>query len=244
MISESAEMTAELHVTELLPAHALECLDLDEERLVVEHLATCAICRAEFESLQFVTDQLALAAPNVAPPAALKKRLMERARPKPSLTIPESRPSWAERLAVFWRRAAPVWGAVSLVLALAWLVNNLILQQRAATPTKSMRTVVLTGADAAPDATGTIVISLDGEHGTLVVDGLPPLDEAQQYQLWLIKNGERTSGGVFSVSSEGYGALWVSAPLPLSTYSSFGVTIEPAGGSPGPTGDKVLGDSL
>jgi anti-sigma-K factor RskA len=62
--------------------------------------------------------------------------------------------------------------------------------------------------------------------------------------LWLIQDGQRTSGGVFSVSDEGYGSLWISSPEPLATYSAFGITIEPAGGSPGPTGDKVLGSPL
>jgi anti-sigma-K factor RskA len=31
---------------------------------------------------------------------------------------------------------------------------------------------------------------------------------------------------------------------PLKAFSTFGITIEPAGGSPGPTGDKVLGGGL
>jgi anti-sigma-K factor RskA len=107
-----------------------------------------------------------------------------------------------------------------------------------------MRVVALAGTEAAPAATGTIVISGDGEYGTLVVDGLPPLDAARQYQLWLIEDGQRTSGGVFSVSSEGYGAMEIASPEPLSRYSAFGITVEPAGGSPGPTGDKVLGSAL
>ena len=88
------------------------------------------------------------------------------------------------------------------------------------------------------------MVSTDGEHGTLVVDGLPALDEERQYQLWLIEDGQRTSGGVFSVNPEGYGSLWVLSPEPLSGYSAFGITIEPAGGSPGPTGAKVLGSTL
>jgi anti-sigma-K factor RskA len=33
----------------------------------------------------------------------------------------------------------------------------------------------------------------------------------------------------------------VVAPQPLDTYSALGITIEPAGGSPAPTGPKVLG---
>jgi anti-sigma-K factor RskA len=117
-----------------------------------------------------------------------------------------------------------------------------------------MHTIALSGTQAAPAATGLIVISLDGHHGTLVVDRLPELDEAQQYQLWLIKDGQRDlwlikdgqrdNGGVFSVSHEGYGSVWLDSPQPLVDYSAFGVTVEPAGGSSGPTGEKVLGGSL
>jgi anti-sigma-K factor RskA len=107
-----------------------------------------------------------------------------------------------------------------------------------------MRTINLVGTEKAPQATGLLVMSVDGERGTLVVDGLTPLGEDQEYQLWLIQDGQRTSGGVFSVNRKGYGSLWVSSPQPLSTYSGFGITIEPAGGSPGPTGDKVLGSPL
>ena len=70
---------------------------------------------------------------------------------------------------------------------------------------------------------------------------MEPLDDAQQYQLWLIRDGERTSGGVFSVSQSGYTAMQVYSREPLASFDAFGITIEPYGGSPGPTGDKVLG---
>jgi anti-sigma-K factor RskA len=98
--------------------------------------------------------------------------------------------------------------------------------------------------DAAPKATGKLLISMDGEYGTLVVDGLPPLDAGHQYQLWLIRDGQRTSGGLLTVNAHGYGVLEISAPEPLVRYPSLGVTIEPMGGSPGPTGEKVLGGDL
>jgi anti-sigma-K factor RskA len=67
------------------------------------------------------------------------------------------------------------------------------------------------------------------------------LGSDQQYQLWLVLDDERTSGGVFSVDYYGYGAMVIHAPRPLNEYTSFGVTVEPAGGSPAPTGEKVLG---
>ena len=60
----------------------------------------------------------------------------------------------------------------------------------------------------------------------------------------IIRDGQRASGGVFAVNDEGYGVLEVSSPDPLASYSAFGVTIEPEGGSPGPTGDKVLDGGL
>jgi len=104
-----------------------------------------------------------------------------------------------------------------------------------------MQIVTLLGTEIEPQASGLIVISRDGRHGTLVVDDLPALDETREYQLWLIRDGQRISGGVFSVSTDGYANQWIGAPEPLTAYSSFGVTIEPTGGSPGPTGEKVLG---
>jgi anti-sigma-K factor RskA len=134
-----------------------------------------------------------------------------------------------------------------LVLIVALAVGNLTLRQQSDEPktvSGGMRIVSLAGTEAAPDAFGTLIISADGEYGTLVVDGLPPLDEGYQYQLWLIKDDQRTDGGVFSVNHEGYGALLISSPTPLSTFPAFGITVEPAGGSPNPTGDKVLGGSL
>jgi anti-sigma-K factor RskA len=172
---------------------------------------------------------------------------MDRVRSQRPLAAREPVPSWWERLKDLLQRSAPAWGLVSLALILALGVSNLRLRQQveqAQLEADVMRIVRLQGTDAAPQATGTLVLSVDGEHGTLVVDGLPPLDEAHQYQLWLIKDGHRTSGGLLSVNSEGYGALWVSAPEPLASYPSFGITLEPAGGSPGPTGAKVLGGSL
>jgi len=239
-------MSTEAHVLDLLPAYTLDCLDEDETVLVSEHLAVCADCRAELQAYQSTVDQLALAQSEVAPPPNLRTQLMTRVQPSPFPSQP--RLSWWDSLAIFLRRTAPAWGVAGLLVILILGVSNFWLRQQlnqqAEPQTEIMRTVALSGTAVVPDASGLVVISLDGEHGTLVVDGLPPLDESHQYQLWLIEDGQRQSGGVFSVDQEGYGALWVSSPEPLSNYSAIGITIEPAGGSPGPTGDKVMGGSL
>ncbi len=237
-------MRAEVHVTERIAAYALGCLDDEEAAQVSEHLAACATCRAELETYRAVVDRLALAAPEAEPPAAFKARLMHRIEPR-GRPVRQARPSWWQSLAGLFRKAAPAWTAASLVLIIALIVTNVLLwqalRQRDA---GEMRFIALAATDAAPQATGVIVMDPRGEYGALVVDGLPPLDPEHQYQLWLVRDGERTSGGVFSVGHDGYSALEVHAPEPLDSYTSFGITIEPAGGSPGPTGPRVLGGGL
>jgi anti-sigma-K factor RskA len=237
------------HVVDLIPAYALDCLDGDEFVRVSEHLAVCVGCQAELRSFEAVADRLALAVPDADPSADLKGRLMRRVGPADPETSSQTQISWWGQLTTLMQRSTPTWGLAGLVLIVALVVSNLWLWGRlsrsdAVTEPGFLQTIALTGTQAAPQATGLLVVSADGEHGTLVVDGLAPLSEQQQYQLWLIQDGQRTSGGVFSVSDEGYGSLWISSPEPLATYSAFGITIEPAGGSPGPTGDKVLGSPL
>ncbi len=244
-------MSIEEHVLDLLPLYALDCLDEVEIIRVSEHLALCPACQAEWRAYRATVDQLALAGPEEAPSPELKARLMSRVQPSDQSMTPQTTPSWWNSLHIFMGRFGPglVAAGLALILLLGlsnfWLWQQLNQLEAAQSELAVMRTVPLAGTELIPLANGLVVISVDGEHGTLVVDGLPPLDEAHQYQLWLIEDdGQRQSGGVFSVDQEGYGALWVSSRSPLSDYTAVGITIEPTGGSPGPTGDKVMGGAL
>jgi anti-sigma-K factor RskA len=232
-------MQDQLHFHDLLPAYALGCLDADEASRVAEHLAGCAQCRADVVVYQSVAGRLALGAPDAVPPAELQQQLMAQigAAPAPP----------ARAHASPWRgRSAAMWGVAALVLLVALAASNLWWWQRSARSgarvgPANMQAVAMIGTGRAPEATGTLLITADGEYGTLIVDGLPVLGRGLAYQLWLIRDGQRVSGGVFAVNAEGYGVLEVSSQEPLSGYTGFGVTIEPEGGSPGPTGDRVLG---
>ena len=233
------------HVLDLLPALALEGLDAEEASRVEEHLAGCLICRSESAALAEVSAQLAYVPAPAAPSPDLKERLMERvqaARPQAIRQIPAPSHPRLERL-------LPAWGLASLVLILALGAVNLFLWNRlgdqdAFTAPGGMRAIPLSPPDAASNASGFVLVSADGNDGALVVDGLPPLDETQQYQLWLIRDGERTSGAVFSTDENSYGGTRIRAPRSLLEYSAAGITIEPAGGSPQPTGERVLGGPL
>jgi anti-sigma-K factor RskA len=238
-------MSDAIHVLDLLPAYALGSLEADEARQVEEHLSGCLICRNESNAFQATADQLSLAAPVAAPSPELKERLIQRVqatRPQPRPTVQMPSRSWLERL-------LPAWSLASLFFILALTGFNLFLWQRlnhleVATSPGGMRAVPLSASDPTSRATGYVLISADGDNGALIVDGLPSLDKSQQYQLWLIRDGKRTSGAVFSTDEKNYGGTRIRAPRSLLDYSSVGVTVEPAGGSPQPTGPKVLGGPL
>lgn len=241
-------MTKANHVTELIPAYALDILDEAETKLVRDHLQTCTYCQDELRAYQRVVEDLPLAVAEVEPPAHLKEKILQQARGAKNASPPSANRSWWQELKerLFFR--SPAWGLVSLVLILVLGASNLFLWQRLnrleSESRQALATVMLTGTELTPGATGLMIISRDGEHGSLVVDGLPLLDDSQQYQVWLIRNGQRASGGVFSVYDEGYGVLKLDAPEPLDSYQAVGITIEPAGGSPGPTGERVLGGEI
>ena len=240
-----SEVSDQTHVLDLLPAYAIGSLDAEELRSVEEHLRHCLLCREESSAFESVAEHLSFAAPVEVPSADLKNRLMGRvqsARPR------EERSSPAAPARSFWERLLPVWSVASLLLIVALTGFSLLLWQRVNqiefSTSAGMRAVPLSPADAASTATGFVLISADGDDGALVVDGLPPLGEEQQYQLWLIKDGQRTSGAVFSTDENSYGGTRIRAPLSLLEYSEVGITIEPFGGSLQPTGERVLGGPL
>ena len=149
----------------------------------------------------------------------------------------------------FWERLLPAWGLASLLLILSLAAVSFVLWQRVgqlefATAPGGMRAVPLTATDEASGATGFVLISADGDDGALVVDGLPPLGEEQEYQLWLIREGQHTSGALFSTDERSYAGTRIRAPRALTDYSACEITVEPTGGSAYPTGAQVLGGAL
>ncbi len=233
------------HVTDWLPAYALGILSDAECEAVESHLPSCQACREELAAYARVVEALPAGMVLHIPPADLKDKVMQRIHRTAQAAPQKAERTWWRRLKDAFRPATTAWGWVSFVLVLFLAFGNLFAWQRLSALERRVSadliTIALQGTEVTPQATGLLVVSRDGRHGTLVVDGLPALDAVHQYQLWLIRDGERDSGGVFAVDTEGYGSLWIEAPQPLLEYSAFGITIEPAGGSAGPTGDKVLG---
>ena len=99
---------------------------------------------------------------------------------------------------------------------------------------------MLRPADTAAAGRGMMVTSSDGRDCLLAVLDLPALNGGEVYQVWLIKDDVMTSGGVFTVDSTGYGQTVIRPTNPMWEFDSIGITVEPAGGSSGPTGQQVL----
>ncbi len=104
--------------------------------------------------------------------------------------------------------------------------------------------VALQGTEAAPSATAQLIPHPGRQGATLAVRDLPAPPPGRVYQMWFIRpDGQRDSGGTFTVEDEDT-VTYIHPPADISEYVAVGVTDEPAGGSPGPTGTKVLGGEL
>lgn len=248
---------------ELYPAFALDAVAPNERATIEQHIAVCSACAHIVAEYRPVADALAFAAPAVEPPADLKYRVLAAALPKAQ---PQSRfANWSAWLANLFR--APAFSAVALVLVIALGVWNLSLQnqlaqqaafnQQIASELNRQRALVSTIAYAdtqpkrlqatemAPQAVGRLFTAPELNALALIVYDLPVLDLSHTYQIWFIDHaGGRTSGGTFTVDERGRGWVYVRSPKPLDQYQGIGITIEPAGGSPGPTGPKMMGASF
>lgn len=81
--------------------------------------------------------------------------------------------------------------------------------------------------------------------GLMLAYWLPTIAPDQRFQVWLVTpEGTRDSGGLFTADKRGNAHVLINAPAPFAKYTSIGVTIEPASGSPGPTTPRVCGGEI
>ncbi len=261
-------------IQELIPAYLLDALDEAERAAVQEHLPECPNCLEFVRAYQPVLEALPFAAEQVEPPPDLKSRVLamttgvapvhqpadsrQSAVPLKRALSSQAAPGRFAWLSSFFR--SPALSAVALVLVLALGMWNLALQNQMAQQSAELSrqnqflTMLaysdgapkhLTGTDAAAEAVGRLYGGYEDNTFVVVTWDMPKLPPDKVYQLWLIDaTGKRTSGGTFTVDANGSGWLFSRAPHGLQNYTGVGVTVEPAGGSPGPTAAKMLGGSL
>ncbi len=246
---------------ELIPAYVLGALDASERSLVEKHLSDCPNLRERMAMYDSVAEQLAYAAAPVEPRRELKYRVLEAVLPKPRREF-----SFPNLFTAFVR--SPVLAALALLIAIGVGIWNISVQnqlsQQIAHDQRLIAQLVgerdqiwsvmaygqgqpreLKGTEIASRSSGRLYGKSDQTSFMLVVHNLPALERGKVYQLWLVDSrGDRTSGGTFALDNEGYGWLVIRPPRPLTEYSSIGITVEPEGGSPSPTGPRVMSTSL
>ncbi len=225
------------HVDELIPAHVLGALDAEESARVETHTATCPGCMAQLRDAEQAVSMLALSAPPVPAPPAVRDRLMAAiesepqtvsrpavvaAEPSPKRDGSRS-PGWWPRFA---RIAAPVL-AVAVIALVAWNVSL----RNSLTDTRD--TIYGSATSAALPHVGTVFIDANGQ-ATLEANA-SSAPSGKTYQAWVIPpGGKPISAGLFSGGRTSVDLATVAHP-----GDTVAVTVEPAGGSPQPTSPPI-----
>jgi hypothetical protein len=230
---------------ESLGAWLLGALPEDEVEGFRTHLESCADCRADAESLRVAVDALPASAPPMAPPPALKGRLMavvereasllEAAGPDADRAKRSRRRRRFPHLAGLTLRPALV---LPLVLLLLVIGGGAALLGRTAFDGQDARTVV---ARVNPELKGSqAALEVEGDRARIVGKKLPPPPAGHVYQVWLDRGGQSPEPTAALFSTRGDGTVSVDVPGSLDGVRAVMVTDEPIGGSPKPTGRTIL----
>jgi anti-sigma-K factor RskA len=242
---------------ENLAAYALGTLDAEEIRALESHLKDCQDCQSELADYKSVTTGLLQALPPQTPPPALRRKLIAQ--------LPSHSTRSPGLLAGILRQFS-VGQVATIALVVVLLGVNIFssvqihaLQQQQSALAERLSNEQTAIAMLAYPSTQSLAVNADvqGVAGSMLVDkekktavlvlwNLPQLEAGKTYQVWLIDpDGKRTSGGLFTpVKESGYTTATIHSPVPIGEFKGLGVTVEPSGGSPGPTGPRVLAVDL
>jgi anti-sigma-K factor RskA len=252
-------------IEELLEFYALGALDDEERKLVEAYLEQHPEARRKVRELEGVTAALPYSVPPVEPSARSKDQLMQRIAadrpPLPGIRVQAaSRPRL--RLENMWRALslgaavlAILWALVlsrqvaSLRSEIATLRQALVAQSQSIQkinaslpqPGKSeLVTLPVQGTDRQPGAQGQLIADRNSRSAVLVMSNLAPLKAGRTYQVWLIQGDQPHNAGLLNVDEHGQGVLVLTSDRAIGSFNALGISVEPEGGSPQPTGEIVV----
>lgn len=226
-------MSTELHT--LAGAYALDALSPEEAAEFRTHLEGCVACRTEVTELRAAAARMGAAEP-LAPPPALKARVLAAADRTPQLP-PRVAPVEAASVSQLPSRRWPrLLAAAAAVLAIVGGAVGIGQLQNQGSEVAAAVAQVFEAGDARtstlPTANGgKIVVATSEELGKMAVDTekLPELDDTRVYQLWTVTGDTPSSAGLVPDIDEG-AAMTLPPP-----GTQVAITVEPAGGSTLPT---------
>ncbi len=253
---------------EQIPAYVFGLLD-DEERLEVEiQLAQCPEVQTELQEYQSLHEAMHHSSEPMEAPSVILENLMMAIQPDLTETaqMPQVTPSNVRRpnFLAFTGLAAALALFILVSTNLYWFTRVQQLETdlaQLAPPSFNPQGNLInfsTSSEAQqvsiePVDSATVRGLLQWAEGavgdtwlaTFQVSGLTRLDPDQVYQLWFSRPEEApVSAGIFVVDEDGSGLLFFEITEPIGSFAGLGVSIEPQGGSPAPTGDVVLSGEI
>jgi anti-sigma-K factor RskA len=212
------------------------------------HLEACDGCRREVAELQVVADVLPMAAPQVAPPPELKRRIMAVVESEAQL-LRAAGPE-ADRVAPPRpRRERRRWGGWPAPLARLRPIPAALLAS-ALLAVGVAGGILVSGGDDTTTTKGfgprgtQVALHVTGDHGTLDLSGMPAPPPGRVYQVWLVHGNEkpRPTHTLFTVPRDGRAEVDIMESL--KDTDKVLVTDEPRGGSRQPTTEPIVGATV
>jgi anti-sigma-K factor RskA len=219
-------------------AYLLGALTELESEVFERHVASCPICRQEFEHLRVAAEALPRAVEPVEPPASLKKSLMEvvNAEAKQRKAAPARKRFWQRP----FPRLSPAFAAGMACLLLAVGVGiGYGISSGAGSSNESVTALV----DHSRVPMGSATLDVKDNHGVLKVQGMPQPGGDRIYEVW-VHRGDKfvPAGALFGVSKDGSGSAAI--PTDLKGVDAVAVTREAQGGAEQPTEQPVMSFKL
>jgi hypothetical protein len=247
-------LTGHAQFADELALHALGELSPADSQALLEHVRSCAECRAHLDQLTSATTLLSASTAGPMPPQRSRKRLMEAVgrEPRTARFIPV-RPRW-------WSLAPLFASAVIALFCILLLFDTARQRQRIAELKQqveqlqaSQHAMHLASALMSPDAAHftlammktkpqpilRVVYSKKQHMVVLFASNLPPIPKGKAYELWLVPmNGSAPQpAGMFMPDTKGPVMVHQNSDMEAK---AFAVTVEDMAGAPAPTSPIIM----
>ncbi|MDQ2784946.1 MAG: anti-sigma factor [Chloroflexota bacterium] len=247
------------HPSDLFAAHALHALSPEEEGTVERYLAAHPDAMNEVVALKEAAAMLPYSVPSLAPSPELRVRVMATVyqealtevgeRPRDARPISLDRARARRQGGVIWPFAA----VILLVLSIGfggWAAalnkdltgkNRVIATQSSAIAAAGMTRPI---AGTTPNAAtrGELLRLASDQAAVLTINGLPSLASGKVYEVWFVAGAAPVGAGLFSPNPDGSWSGIVHGDV--TNAQAIAISVEPAGGSPAPTGTIVAKGTL
>lgn len=206
-------------------AYVLGALEPHEAETFRLHLGSCAVCRAEVQSMREVADMLPMSVPQHQAPRELRRRVMDQVHADQRAAAQSPRP--VRRARPQRTRWAPIGGLAAA--ACAGVIGYAVANSGSAPATHVYAAQV-----------GEATLRVTGDRAELVVQRLPQPGPSRIYEVWLKrgKGAPKPTKALFGVTRTGQADVVI--PGFSHRVTAVLVTAEPAGGSSVPTSSPVI----